>query len=95
MFKKFRPLGDRVLVKRLESDERSQGGIIIPDAAKERAQNAIVVAVGTGRIDNNGNTIPMHVKIGDKIYFGKYSGTEVGDDHLIMREEDILGIIEE
>lgn len=95
MFKKFTPLGDRVLVKRIESDERTQGGIIIPDAAKERAQTAQVVAVGTGRIDNNGKIIPMHVKVNDKIYFGKYSGTEVGDDYLIMREEDILGIIEE
>ncbi len=95
MFKKFTPLGDRVFVQRLESSERSEGGIIIPDAAKERAQVGEVIAVGPGRVDNNGKLIPMNVKKGDKIYFGKYSGTEVGDDYLIMREDDILGIVEQ
>lgn len=94
MFKKFRPLGDRVLIKRLENEDTTAGGIIIPDAAKERAQTGEVIAVGAGRIDNNGKVIPMNVKVGDKIYFGKYSGTEASDDYLIIREEDILGIIE-
>lgn len=95
MFKKFSPLGDRVFVKRVENNERSEGGIIIPDAAKERAQIGEVIAAGPGRIDNNGKLIPMTVKKGDRIYFGKYSGTEVGDDYLIMREDDVLGIIEQ
>jgi len=94
MFKNLKPLADRVLVKRLESESKSAGGIIIPDAAKERAQTGEVIAVGAGRIDANGNVVPMHVKVGDIVYFGKYSGTEAGDDHIIMREEDILGIVE-
>lgn len=93
MFQKFRPLGDRVLVKRLESEEKTQSGIIIPDAAKEKAQTGAVVAVGAGRRDTAGNPIPMDVKVGDVVYFGKYSGTEAGD-HLIVREEEILGIVE-
>lgn len=95
MFKKFKPLGDRVLIKRLETENTTAGGIIIPDAAKERAQTGEVIAVGAGRFDNNGRIIPMNVKVGDKIYFGKYSGTEAGDELLIIREEDILGIIEQ
>ncbi len=82
MFQKFRPLGDRVLVKRLESEEKTQSGIIIPDAAKEKAQTGAVVAVGAGRRDSAGKLIPMDVKVGDMVYFGKYSGTEAGD-HLI------------
>lgn len=94
MFKKFRPLGDRVLIKRLENEDITEGGIIIPDAAKERAQTGEVIAVGQGRLDTNGKIIPMNVKVGDKIFFGKYSGTEAGDDYLIIREEDILGIVE-
>jgi chaperonin GroES len=94
MFKNFKPLGDRVLVKRIENEDVTAGGIIIPDAAKERAQTGKVIAVGEGRVDAQGKIVPMHVKIGDKIYFGKYSGTEVGEDYLIIREEDILGIIE-
>jgi len=94
MFKNFKPLGDRVLVKRLEGEERTEGGIIIPEAAKERAQIGEVIAVGPGRLDRDGKIIPMNVNVGDKVYFGKYSGTEAGDDYIIMREEDILGIIE-
>jgi chaperonin GroES len=94
MFQKLRPLGDRVLVKRLENEEKTAGGIFIPDAAKEKAQTGAVVAVGGGRVDSTGKTLAMHVKVGDVVYFGKYSGTETGEDHLIIREEDILGIIE-
>jgi chaperonin GroES len=94
MFKKFKPLGDRVFIKRLENENTTAGGIIIPDAAKERAQTGQVMAVGPGRMDVNGRIIPMNVKVGDKIYFGKYSGTEASDEYLILREEDILGIIE-
>jgi len=94
---KIRPLGDRILVKRVQEEEKSKGGIIIPDTAKEKPQQGIVEAVGAGRHDESGKLIPMEVKKGDKILFGKYSGNEVkmGDvEMLIMREEEILGIIE-
>lgn len=94
---KIRPLGDRVLVKRLESEERTKGGIIIPDSAKEKPIEGKVVSVGPGKRDDNGKMNELTVKAGDKILFGKYSGTEVkidGDEHLILREEDILGVIE-
>ncbi len=96
MFEKFRPLGDRVLVKRLEMEgsDVTASGIIIPDTAKEKAQTAAVVAVGSGKIDATGKTIPMHVKVGDVVYLGKYSGTETGKDYLIVREDEILGIVE-
>ncbi len=93
---KIRPLHDRVLVKRLNEEEKTKGGIIIPDSAKEKPQVGKVVAVGKGRIDD-GQVIPLDVKIGDKILFTKYSGNEVkfdGEEHLIMKEEDILGILE-
>jgi chaperonin GroES len=91
-----RPLHDRVIVKRIEEQEQTKGGIIIPDTAKEKPQEGQVVAVGPGR-QEDGNVIPLDVKPGDRILFGKYSGTEVkldGVEHLIMREEDILGVIE-
>ncbi len=95
MFEKFKPLGDRVLVKRLEGQEKSAGGIIIPDAAKEKAQIAEVLAVGPGKTDNAGNLIKPAVKVGDRIYFGKYAGTEVmSQELLVIREEEILGIVE-
>ncbi len=94
MFERIKPLGDRVLVKRIEGEEKTAGGLIIPDAAKEKAQIGTVLAVGNGRKDTHGNTIPMEVRVGDKIYFGKYAGTEAGSDHLIVREEEILGIVE-
>jgi len=94
MFKSFRPLGDRVLLQRMELEDVTAGGIIIPDAAKERAQTCKVIAVGAGRIDSNGQLISMNVKVGDKVYVGKYAGTEAGDDYIIVREEDILGIVE-
>ena len=90
------PLGDRVLVRRLEEEEQQRGGIIIPDTAKEKPQEGEIVAVGTGKLGDNGERTPLEVKVGDKILFGKYSGTEVkldDEEFLMMREEDILGII--
>jgi len=95
---KFRPLHDRVLVKRLESDEKTKGGIIIPDTAKEKPQQGEVLAVGQGARDDKGELTPMDVKVGDRILFGKWSGTEVkldDQDYLIMKESDIMGILEE
>ena len=94
---KMRPLQDRVIVKRLEEEEKTKGGIIIPDTAKEKPQEGKVIAVGKGKMTEDGKLIPLDVKVGDKILFGKYSGTEIkieGEEHLIMREEDILGVIE-
>jgi chaperonin GroES len=94
---KIRPLGDRVLVKRVKEEDRTKGGIIIPDTAKEKPQEGKVVAVGKGKVNDDGRLIPTEVKAGDKILFGKYSGSEVnieGEEHLIMREEDVLGILE-
>jgi len=93
---KMRPLNDRVLVKRLEEKEVKKGGIIIPDTAKEKPQEAEVIAVGPGKITEDGKRQPMEVKVGDRILFGKYSGNDVklGDEeYLIMREEDILAIL--
>ena len=92
----MRPLHDRVIVKRVEEESKTKGGIIIPDTAKEKPQEGRVVAVGTGR-NEDGKVIKLDVKAGDRILFGKYSGTEIkldGEEHLIMREEDILGVIE-
>jgi chaperonin GroES len=94
---KIRPLQDRVIVKRIAEEEKTKGGIIIPDTAKEKPQEGKVVAVGKGKANDDGKIIPLQVKVGDKILFGKYSGSEIkidGDEHLIMREEDILGVIE-
>ena len=93
---KFRPLHDRVLVRRIEAEEKTAGGIIIPDTAKEKPQEGEIVAVGEGARDEDGDRIPLDVKAGDKILFGKWSGTEVrvnGEDLLIMKESDILGIV--
>ncbi len=95
---KVRPLQDRIMVKRIEEEEKTKGGIIIPDTAKEKPIQGEVVAVGQGKRDDSGNLIPLEVKVGDRVLFGKYAGTEVkinGEEHLIMREDDILGIIEE
>ena len=94
MFEKLRPLGDRVLIARLEEVERTVGGIIIPDAAKEKAQTGTVLATGMGRLDAAGKVVPMNVKTGDIVYFGKYAGTEVSKDRLIVREDEILGVVE-
>jgi chaperonin GroES len=93
---KFRPLHDRVVVKRIEAEEKSKGGIIIPDTAKEKPQEGEVVAVGPGGRDENGKLIAIDLKAGDRVLFGKWSGTEVkleGEDLLIMKESDILGVI--
>ena len=93
----FRPLHDRVAVKRLEGEEKTKGGIIIPDTAKEKPQEGKVVAVGPGGRDDNGELTPLDVKAGDRILFGKWSGTEVkidGEDLLIMKESDILGVVD-
>ena len=94
MFENLRPLGNRVLVKRVKNEEKTASGIIIPDSAQEKAQQGAVLAVGPGNWDNSGNAIPMQVKSGDMIYFGKYSGTEAGEDYLILREDEILGVID-
>jgi chaperonin GroES len=94
---KFRPLHDRVVVRRIEEDERTKGGIIIPDTAKEKPQQGEIVAVGPGATDEKGNVQPLDVKPGDRVLFGKWSGTEVkidGEELLIMKESDILGVLE-
>ena len=94
---KIRPLQDRVIVKRIEEEEKTKGGIIIPDTAKEKPQEGKVVAVGKGKANEDGKIVPLDVKVNDRILFGKYSGSEInidGEEHLIMREEDILGVIE-
>lgn len=94
---KLRPLQDRILVERIEEEKTTKGGIIIPDTAKEKPAEGKVVAAGNGKLGEDGKRIPLQVKKGDRILFGKYSGTEVkleGQEYLIMREEDILGIIE-
>ncbi len=94
---KIRPLQDRVIVKRVDEESKSAGGIIIPDTAKEKPQEGKVVAVGKGKLNEDGKVHPLDVKSGDKILFGKYAGTEIkieGEEHLILREDDILGVIE-
>lgn len=96
MASKIRPLQDRVIVKRLEESEQMRGGLYIPDTAKEKPQEGEIIAAGPGKVEN-GNRIELTVKVGDKVLFGKYAGTEVkldGEEYLIMREDDILGIIE-
>lgn len=93
---KIRPLQDRVIVRRIEGEQKSAGGIIIPDTAKEKPQEGEIVAAGKGKIGEDGKVTPLEVKVGDRILFGKYSGTEVkldGEELLIMREDDILGVI--
>ena len=94
---KLSPLQDRILVKRVEEEAKTKGGIIIPDTAKEKPAEGKVIAVGNGKLGEDGKRIPLEIKKGDRILFGKYSGTEVkieGDEHLIMREEDVLAVIE-
>ena len=94
---KIRPLGDHVVVKRMKEEEKSKGGIIIPDTAKEKPQEAKVIAVGNGKVTEDGKKIPLDVKAGDRILFGKYSGSEVkieDKEYLILREEDVLAILE-
>jgi chaperonin GroES len=94
---KIRPLGDRILVKRIKEEEKTKGGIIIPDTAKEKPQEGKVVAVGKGKKTEEGKVIALDVKAGDRILFGKYSGSEIkleGEEHLILREDDVLGVLE-
>ncbi len=94
---KIRPLHDRILIKRQEEKETRKGGIIIPDSAKEKPQEGKVIAVGQGKVNDDGKKVPLDVKTGDKILFGKYSGSEVtldNEEYLILREEDVLGILE-
>ena len=94
---KFRPLHDRVVIRRLNSEEKTKGGIIIPDTAKEKPQEGEVIAVGAGARDENGKLVPLDVKKGDRVLFGKWSGTEVkidGEELIIMKEADIMGVIE-
>ena len=93
---KIRPLGDRVVIKRSTDVEKTKGGIIIPDSAKEKPLEGTVIAVGNGKVLKNGKVSPLDVKVGDKILFGKYSGTEIkldGEEHILLREEDILGVV--
>ena len=93
----FRPLHDRILIRRLEAEEKSAGGIIIPDTAKEKPQEGEVVAVGPGARDESGKLVPLDVKVGDRLLFGKWSGTEIvleGEELLIMKESDVMGIVE-
>jgi len=94
---KLRPLQDRILVQRVEEENKTKGGIIIPDTAKEKPAEGKVVAVGNGKVSDDGQRIALEIKVGDRVLFGKYSGTEVkvdGEEYLIMREDDVLGIIE-
>ncbi len=94
---KIRPLNDRILVKRLEEEETTAGGIIIPDSAKEKPAEGEIVAVGPGKLNDHGERVAMDVKTGDRVLFSKYGGTDVkieGEDYLIMREDDILGVVE-
>ncbi len=94
---KLRPLQDRILVERVEEEQKTKGGIIIPDTAKEKPAEGKVISVGNGKLDDSGKRVPLEVKKGDRILFGKYSGTEVkieGKEYLMMREEDVLGIID-
>ncbi len=92
MFAKIQPLYDRVLVKRRADEDKTAGGLYIPDAAKDKAQTGDVIAVGEGRMTDAGNLNPLRIKKGDVVFFGKYSGTEAGDDYVILREDDILGL---
>jgi chaperonin GroES len=94
---KVRPLQDRILVRRLAEEDKTKGGIIIPDTAKEKPAEGEVIAIGSGKIDDKGTVRPLAVKKGDKVLFGKYSGSDIkidGVDHLILREDDVLGVIE-
>jgi chaperonin GroES len=93
----IRPLGDRILVKRIQEEEKTKGGIIIPDTAKEKPQEGRVVAVGKGKVTEDGKLLSPDVKAGDRILFGKYAGSEIkleGEEHLILREDDVLGVLE-
>lgn len=92
--KKIYPLSDRVFIKRIEKDEKTAGGLYIPEGSKEKGQTGLVVSVGTGRVSPEGVTIACQVKVGDTVFFGKYAGVDVDEQHLIIREEEILAIVE-
>ena len=95
---KLRPLGDRLVIEPLEAEAKTKGGIILPDTAKEKPQEGKIVAVGKGKMDENGKLMPMEVKVGDKVLYGKYAGTEItveGTEYMILREEDVLAVIDE
>ena len=94
MIEKIRPLYDRLLVKRLENEEKTAGGIIIPDTAQEKTQTGQVISAGEGRLTKDGTLTPLQVKAGDIVFFGKFSGTEADKEHLILREDEVLGIVE-
>lgn len=92
---RFRPLSDRILVELLEAESKTAGGIIVPDVAKEKTQLARVIAVGPGKADATGKSFPLHVAVGDKVYISKYAGSDLGDKHMVLREEDVLGIVQD
>ena len=92
---KIRPLFDRLYVERIEIEEKTTGGLYIPEAAKEKGQTGKIVATGTGKVDASGNASDFHVKVGDVVFFGKYAGTDFDDKHVILKEDDVLGIIED
>ena len=95
MVEKLRPVGDRLFGARLGSEEKTQGGLYIPEGSKEKGQTGTVLAVGEGRLDNQGKVIALKVNVGDKVFFGKYAGTDIDEKHLILREDDVLGVIEQ
>ncbi len=95
MTKNIKPLFDRILVERVANPEKTQGGIIIPDTAQEKTQTGVVIAIGTGKILQDGKVLPIHVKVGDKVFFGKYAGTELDSERLIIKEDEILAIVED
>ncbi len=93
MFDTIRPLYDRVLLKRIEQEETTPSGLFIPDAAKEKAQIGLVMAIGAGKVTPEGKVLPLTVKVGDTVFFGKYSGIDAGKDHIVLKEDEILGIV--
>ena len=93
----LKPLSDRIIVKALEAEEKTAGGILLPDSAKEKPQQAEVIAVGPGKVQDNGKLAPMDIKVGDRVYYGKYSGTDVklnGEEFTVLRQDDVLGVVE-
>ncbi|QQR53610.1 co-chaperone GroES [bacterium] len=94
MIEKIRPLGDRVLVKRIEGESQTASGIFIPDSAKSKGQMGAVVAVGAGKKDKDGHLVPLDVKMNDIVFFGQYAGVDAGEDHLIIKEDEILGVVQ-
>ena len=95
MTRKIRPLYDRLYVQRLEENGKTEGGLYIPEGAKEKGQMGKVLSIGGGKLDNSGKNIPMFIQVGDVVFFGKYAGTDIDDKHLVLREDDVLGVIEQ